>query len=78
MLPNGSVSRLTNDACRIVTKLNYIQGVQEKLLLYPIHYQQSLARVSVQEIVEVLNTMRVYSSHSYWLAISEQPIAAQC
>ena len=77
MLPNGSVSRLTNDACRIVTKLNYIQGVQEKLLLYPIHYNQSLARVSVQEIVKVPNTMRVYS-HSYWLAISEQPIAAQC
>ena len=54
-----------------------VQGVQEKLCFFTIHCNPSLAYIAIRDLQSSLNAMRVYS-HSYWLVIFAQPIAADC
>ena len=53
-----------------------IQGVQEKLCLFTIHCNPSLAHIAVRDF-QSSSAMRVHT-HSYWLVIFVQPIAAEC
>ena len=53
-----------------------IQGVKEKLWFFTIHCNSSLACIAVRDL-QALNALRMYS-HSYWLVIFVQPIAAEC
>ena len=59
-----------------VTFLQYY-SVQEKLCLLSIHCNLSLAYISLQDIFNALNALRVYS-HSYWLAISANFCTTNC